>query len=65
VRTDLDAERLARLVEDSLLAVFDESTRSELDSAAGHRLVMLNVLGTVGLSWRDANELIDQTDALK
>jgi AcrR family transcriptional regulator len=58
-RTDIPVERLARLVEDAALAVLEESTRSDLSAAEGHRLVMLNVLGTLGLGWRDAATLID------
>jgi len=65
IRTDIEARRLARLVEDSLLSVFDEATRSALSPADGHRLVMLSVLGTLGLDWRAAGELIDTTDALR
>ncbi|NEM91899.1 TetR family transcriptional regulator [Galbitalea soli] len=59
LRVDLPADRLARLVESAALAVLEESALSPLDAAAGHRLVMLNVLGTVGLGWREAGELID------
>ena len=65
IRTDIDARRLARLVEDSLLSVFDESTRSTLTPAEGRRLVMLSVLSTLGLDWRSAGELIDTTKALQ
>ncbi|WP_395641148.1 TetR/AcrR family transcriptional regulator [Pseudolysinimonas sp.] len=65
IRTDIDAHRLARLVEDSLLSVFDESTRSALSAAEGNRLVMLSVLGTLGLDWRSAGRLIDSTKALQ
>jgi len=65
IRTDIDAHRLARLVEDSLLSVFDESTRSTLSSTDGHRLVMLSVLGTLGLDWRSAGQLINSTKALQ
>ena len=64
IRTDIAADRLARLVEDSLLSVFDESTRSDLPHADGHRLTMLSVLGTLGLSWREASALIDSTKEL-
>ena len=65
IRSDIDAHRLARLVEDSLLSVFDESTRSTLSPADGHRLVMLSVLGTLGLDWRSAGQLITSTKALQ
>jgi AcrR family transcriptional regulator len=59
VRDDIPVERLARLVEDAALAVLEESTRSDLSVRDGHRLVMLNVLGVLGLGWRDAGALID------
>ena len=65
IRTDIDSRRLARLVEDSLLSVFEESTRSTLSTADGHRLVMLSVLSTLGLDWRSAGQLIDSTKALQ
>lgn len=65
IRTDIEARRLARLVEDSLLSVFDEATRSALPAAEGHRLVMLSVLGTLGLDWKTAGALIDATAALR
>lgn len=65
IRTDIEPRRLARLVEDSLLSVFDEATRSALPAAEGHRLVMLSVLGTLGLDWKSAGALIDATDALR
>lgn len=64
VRTDLPAERLARLVEDAALSVLDESTRSELTASEGHRLVMLCVLGALGIGWREASALIDGTPEL-
>ena len=64
IRTDITADRLARLMEDSLLSVFDESTRSDLPHADGHRLSMLTVLGTLGLGWREAGALIDSTKEL-
>ncbi len=64
VRTDVAAARLARLVEDALLSVFDESTREPLSHAEGHRLVMLSVLGVLGLDWREAGALIDSVSVL-
>ena len=63
-RTDIPAERLARLVEDAALAVLEESTRSELSPAQGHRLVMQGILAVLGLGWREANQLIDSTSEL-
>jgi AcrR family transcriptional regulator len=65
VREDIPTERLARLVEDSALAVLEESTRSELSTTEGNRLVMLNVLATLGFGWREANALIDTTPQLQ
>jgi AcrR family transcriptional regulator len=59
IRDDVDAPRLARFVEDAILAVFDESTRSELGAETGHRLIMLGVLSVLGLDWREANALVD------
>jgi hypothetical protein len=64
-RTDIPADRLARLVEDAALAVLEESTRSELSPAEGHRLVMQSILAVLGLGWRDADELIDTTPELE
>ena len=58
-RNDIPVDRLARLVEDAALAVLEESTRSPLSAAEGHRLVMLNTLGTLGLGWREAGNFID------
>ncbi len=63
-RADIPAERLARLVEDAALAVLEESTRSELSPAEGHRLVMQGILAVLGLGWREANQLIDSTPEL-
>jgi AcrR family transcriptional regulator len=65
VRTDIAAPRLARLAEDSMLAVFEESTREPLASAEGRRLTMLAILATLGLDWRAATTLIDSTTELQ
>jgi AcrR family transcriptional regulator len=59
IRTDIPVERLGRLVEDAALSALEESARSRLDSADGHRLVMLMTLGTVGLGWRECERIID------
>lgn len=64
VRTDVPAARLARLVEDALLAVFEESTREPLPHAEGHRLVMVTVLSMLGLDWREAGVLVDSVRVL-
>jgi hypothetical protein len=64
MRDDLDADRLARLVEDTALSVLEESTKHPLSSRDGNRLVMLLCLGVVGLGWRDAAALVDSTPEL-
>jgi hypothetical protein len=64
IRTDIPVERLGRLVEDAALSALEESARSGLDSADGHRLVMLMSLGTVGLGWRECERIIDTTPEL-
>jgi AcrR family transcriptional regulator len=64
IRTDIPVERLARLVEDAALSALEESGRSRLDSADGHRLVMMMALGTVGLGWRECERIIEITPEL-
>lgn len=64
LRTDLAASRLARLIEGAALAVLDEATATGMSERSGHRLVMLAVLGTSGLDWRSAGDLIDTTPVL-
>lgn len=64
MRADIDVDRLARLVEDTALAVLEESTEHPLSSHEGHRLVMLLCLGVVGLSWTEAAALIDSAPEL-
>jgi AcrR family transcriptional regulator len=67
VRADMPADVLAHLIERSALAVLGEAAASAEASAHAldtRRLVMLAVLGTAGLSWRDAGALIDATPAL-
>jgi AcrR family transcriptional regulator len=58
IRTDIDTDRLARLLEDSMFAVLAEATEHPLSNAEGHRLVVLNALATIGLSWREATRFI-------
>jgi AcrR family transcriptional regulator len=65
IRTDVPVDRLARLVEDAALSVLEESARTPLRAADGHRLVMLMTLGTVGLGWRECESLIDSTPELE
>ena len=64
VRTDIPAARLARLAEDGLLAVLEESTREPLSNEDGHRLAMLSILGTIGFGWAEANTFIDSHEIL-
>jgi len=59
VRSDIPVTRLARLAEDGLIAVLDESNRTPLDTAEGHRIAILSMLSTIGFGWRKANEFID------
>ncbi|MCM6764264.1 TetR/AcrR family transcriptional regulator [Rathayibacter sp. ZW T2_19] len=56
-RPDLDAARLARLVEDAAIAVLDEAADSELGEAQAERLVMVDVLAIAGFGWADADAL--------
>jgi AcrR family transcriptional regulator len=64
VRTDIPAARLARLAEDGLLTVLEESTRAPLTNEEGHRLAMQMILSTIGFGWREANEFVDSHDVL-
>jgi hypothetical protein len=64
LRTDLELETVTRLIENAAVSVLDEATRSGLSPATGHRLVMLAGLGAAGLSWREADALIDGTPEL-
>jgi AcrR family transcriptional regulator len=57
-RTDLAPEVVARLVEGAAFAVLDESVRTPLGRTDGRRLVILAGLGALGLSWREAEELL-------
>ncbi|MGD8169590.1 TetR/AcrR family transcriptional regulator [Herbiconiux sp. P16] len=63
-RSDVPVESLARLVEDAAIAVLDEAVRTDLSEPEGRRLVMTMGLSVAGLSWRDANTLIDSVPAL-
>ncbi|GAA2034257.1 hypothetical protein GCM10009819_18070 [Agromyces tropicus] len=64
VRSDIRPAVLARLVEESALAVLAEAARVGLPHDEGRRLVMLAALGTAGLSWREAGALITDTPEL-
>ena len=64
-RTDLPAETVARLIEGAAFAVLDESLRRPMSRQEGRRLVVLAGLGALGLSWQDANAVLDRhTDRL-
>ena len=58
LRGDMAPDTLARLIERSAIAVLLEASVAELTDSEGHRLVMLSVLGTAGLGWREAGALI-------
>ena len=58
VRGDIRPSVLARLIEEAAIAVLVEAAARELDDEEARRLVMLAVLGTAGLSWREAGALI-------
>ena len=64
-RSDLGVESLARLIEDAAIAVLDEAVRADLSDAAGRRLVMSIGLSVAGLSWRDADAVIDAHPSLR
>ena len=59
VRRDIPVARLARLVEDAALAALAEASSDAMPGSAAHRLVMLLVLSTAGLSAEQAAALID------
>ncbi|PJJ65461.1 TetR/AcrR family transcriptional regulator [Compostimonas suwonensis] len=65
IRTDVAAEVLAHLTESAALAVLAEATRGGMSHTEGRTLVMLNGLAVIGLSWREARELIDATPQLR
>lgn len=64
VRPDIRPDVLARLIESAAISVLLEAAVTGIDDAEGRRLVMLAVLGTAGLSWEAAAELIATTPAL-
>lgn len=58
-RTDLPAETVAHLIEGAAFAVLDESLRRPMTRQEGRRLVVLAGLGVLGLSWRDAQAVLE------
>jgi AcrR family transcriptional regulator len=58
VRTDLTAPRLARLVEDSALAVLEESSEQAMSAREGQRMAVVVVLGAIGFGWREAGDFL-------
>jgi AcrR family transcriptional regulator len=58
VRTDITAARVARLVEDSALAVLAESSEEPMAADEGLRLAVVVVLGAVGFGWREASAFL-------
>ena len=65
VRTDIAAPRLAHLVEDSALAVLEESSEHPMAASEGHNLAILVVLGAIGFGWREANAFIESHSILR
>lgn len=57
-RDDLGAERLARLVEDAVLATVPATLREQLDERQARELLVTQGLATAGLGWREAAELV-------
>ncbi|RKR76149.1 TetR/AcrR family transcriptional regulator [Frondihabitans australicus] len=53
-RTDIDPERLSRLVESAAISVLDEATRHGLTTGEGRRLVALSALSMAGFSYGEA-----------
>ena len=64
MRPDIDVDTLAHLIEGAALSVLDEATTRDLGRDEGHRLVMLAVLAVIGLSWREADDLIARNPEL-
>lgn len=57
-RDDLGAERLARLIEDAVIAVVPGTLRDALDEHEARELVVTQGLATAGLGWREAAGLV-------
>lgn len=58
-RTDLPAETIAHLIEGAAFAVLDESLRRPMTRQEGRRLVVLAGLAVLGLSWREAQTVLE------
>lgn len=59
MRRDIPVASLSRLIEDAALSALAEASAGALPGPAAHRLVMLLVLSTAGLSAAQAEALID------
>ncbi|GAB3799436.1 hypothetical protein GCM10028798_12720 [Humibacter antri] len=64
LRRDIHPDPLARLIEGAALDVLTEATHEGLDARAGHTLVMRTALSVAGLSWREADALVEGTQEL-
>lgn len=59
LRDDMPAERVARLVEDGVVATFPLTLSEQLDADEGRLLVVRVALGSAGLGWRDQAALVE------
>ena len=57
-RADLTTDFVARLIGSAAFTVLDEAGRTPLDAPSGRRLVILAGLGALGLSWREAQAVL-------
>ncbi|MFB2555738.1 TetR/AcrR family transcriptional regulator [Herbiconiux liangxiaofengii] len=62
-RASVPVETLAHLIEDAAIGVLDEAVRGDLGYDEGRRLVMTVGLSVAGLSWRDADALVESIPA--
>jgi len=60
IRDDIPADRLARLLIDVVIAVFTETTRSDIDIDGGRELVAAMTLSTLGLSASESAALLGE-----
>lgn len=61
IRADIPATSLARLLVDTVIAVFAEAAAAGLDAAAGRRLVVTMALSTAGLGWREIADVLAES----